>query len=102
MRTHERILATIDRQPTDRFPVDVLLAAEVLECYLETSGDLIAIAFLSDDMGAQSGLLISTKAYAEFFKPRLKNVLRVIETVLNYRVDCGKRSWPAASPHQFN
>ena len=44
---------------------------DMLERFLQTLGDLIDIVFISDDMGSQTGPLISPADYVLHFKPRL-------------------------------
>ena len=39
MTSHERLLATINRQPTDRVPVDVWLTPEVLASLMDHAGE---------------------------------------------------------------
>jgi uroporphyrinogen decarboxylase len=51
--------------------IDAIQTA-MLERLLGELGDLIDIVFISDDMGTQESQLISTPAYVEHFKPRLK------------------------------
>ena len=46
--------------------------------FLDELGDLIDIVFISDDMGTQTGPLISTEAYVRHFKPRRARWCRLI------------------------
>lgn len=97
MTPRERIMATINRQPVDRRPVDLWCTPEVLdtiacpefldatiaridaiqtvmlERMLKELHDELDIVFISDDMGMQNNLLISLESWETFFKARLKN-----------------------------
>ena len=57
--------------------IDAIQTA-MLERFLSEMGDLIDIIFVSDDMGTQTGQLISTEAYVEHFKPRLERWCRLV------------------------
>ncbi|MFA7345854.1 MAG: uroporphyrinogen decarboxylase family protein [Terrimicrobiaceae bacterium] len=68
MDPRERILATLDRQPTDRVPVDVWLTPEVLESLRNHVGEHDELA-LYRKMGADKIVWIFPGYGADFFDP---------------------------------
>lgn len=50
----------------------------MLEKYLATLGDLSDIVFISDDMGSQTGMLISVDSWKQFFRSRLVRWIEIV------------------------
>lgn len=68
MNPHERILSTLNRQPTDRVPVDVWLTPEVLESLEKHVGENDELA-LYQKLGVDKIVWIFPGYNTEFFDP---------------------------------